>query len=168
MHNLHVHTAATDANWATAQKCIWRIKSTYVGVLIIFCKNLQTKRNILLEQTAQALIRLRRYLGMQSQLTMRAIFSVFLDVAQQKHTGDVTWTTTQTTVLAKTNEVTPQAHSRCLIGFYIQGRYFYLSEQHGLWIDCVLIEELTIRKMIPTDFVLKLPNILGHMQVHVY
>ena len=71
------------------------------------------------------------------------------------------------TVLAKTNEVTPQAHSHSLIGFYIQGRYFYLSEQHGLWIDCILTEQLTMRKMIPTDFVLMLRNILGHMQVHV-
>ena len=48
-------------------------------------QKLAKKGNILLEQTAQALIRLRRYLGMQSQLTMRAICSFFLDVAQQKH-----------------------------------------------------------------------------------
>ena len=34
---------------------------------------------------AQALIRLLRYLGMQSQLTMRAICSFFLDVTQHKH-----------------------------------------------------------------------------------
>ena len=64
------------------------------------------------------------------------------------------------------NEVTPQAHLRSMIraivSFYIQRRYFYLSEQHGLWIDCILTEELTMHKMIPTDFVLMLPNILGH------
>ena len=47
--------------------------------------------------------------------------------------------------------------------------YFYLqySEQYGLWIDCILTEELTMHKwyqqMIPT-----LPSILGHMQVHMY
>ena len=48
-----------------------------------------------------------------------------------------------------------------IVSFYIQGRYFYLSEQHGFWIDSILTEKLTMRKMIPTDFVLTLPNILG-------
>ena len=49
----------------------------------IYLVLLTKKGNILLEQTPQALIRLRRYLGMQSQLTMRAICSFFLAVAQQ-------------------------------------------------------------------------------------
>ena len=50
--------------------CIWRIKSACVGVLYIFLQKLAKKGNILLEQTAQALIRLHRYLGMLSQLTV--------------------------------------------------------------------------------------------------
>ena len=51
----------------------------------MFCKKkLAKKGNMLLEQTAQALIRLRRYLGMQSYLTMHAMCSFFLYVAQQK------------------------------------------------------------------------------------
>ena len=45
-------------------------------------KQLAKKSNILL---GKALIRLRRYLGMLSQLTVRAICSFFLDLAQQKH-----------------------------------------------------------------------------------
>ena len=65
-----------------------------------FLQKLAKIGNILIKQTAQALIRLRRYLGMQSQLTMRAIVAFFLDVAQQKH---VAWAMTQKTVLAKTN-----------------------------------------------------------------
>ena len=137
------------------------------SVLDTFCKNWQTKGNILFEQTAQALIRLRRYLGMQSQLTMRVLCSFFFDVAQQKHRLCHLSHDTKNG-LAKTNAVTPHAHSRSFIGFYIQGSYFYLSEQHSLWIDCILTEELTMRKMIPTDSVLTLPNILGHLQVHVY
>ena len=56
-----------------------------VGVLDIFLQNLAKKGNIIFEQTAHVLIRLRRYLGMQSQLTMREIRNFFLDVAQQKH-----------------------------------------------------------------------------------
>ena len=156
--------------WATAQKkvddCIWRIKSTCVGILDFFCKNWETKSNILHQQTAQALIRLHRYLEMQSQLTMRAICSFFLDIAQQKHRWcHLSHDTKKGTCK---NEVTPQAHLRSLIQFYIQGSYFYLSEQHGLWIECILTEELTMHKMIPTYFVLTLPTILGHMQVHVY
>ena len=94
------------------------------------------------------------------------MFDSFSLTLLNRNTGDVNWATTQKTVLAKTNEATPQAHSRSMIGtivsFYIQCRYFYLSEQHGLWIDCILTEELTMGKMIPTDFVLMLPNILGH------
>ena len=95
-----------------------------------FLKNWQTKGNILLKQTAQALIRLHRYLGMQSQLTMHAI--AFSWTLLSKNTGDVTSAMTQKTVLAKTNKVSPQAHSHSLMGLYIQGRCFYLSEQHGL------------------------------------
>ena len=170
MHNWHVRTAATDANWATAQKidhCIWRIKSTCVGVQDIFCKKWQTKSNILLEQTAQALIRLRRCMGMQSQLTMRAICRFVLVVTQQKHRWCHLNHDTKITVFAITNEITLQAHLRSLIGFYIQRRYFYLSDLHGLRIDCILTEELTMRKMIPR-FVSTLPNIVGYMQVHVY
>ena len=64
------------------------------------------------------------------------------------------------TVLAKTNEVTPQVHSRSI--FLHSRTVFYLCEQHGLLTDCILTEELTMHKMIPTDFVLTLPNILGH------
>ena len=59
---------ATDAIWATAQKidyCLWRIKSSCVGVLDIFCKKPAKNGSVLLEQTAQALIRLCRYLDMQ-------------------------------------------------------------------------------------------------------
>ena len=120
MHNLHVRTVATDANWAMAQRidyCIWRIKSTCIGVLYrYFLQKLAKKGDILLEQTAQALIRLHRYLGMQSQLTMHTICSFFLDVALTAETQpDVTWATTQKMVLAKTNEVTPQAHARSMI-----------------------------------------------------
>ena len=49
-------------------------------------KKKKTKKgNILLAQTAQALIRLRMYLGIQSQLTTRAFCRLFLAVAQQKY-----------------------------------------------------------------------------------
>ena len=97
-------------------------------------------------------------------------FVIFSLVLLSRNTGGVTWATTQkrSSKEKKKNEVTPQAHSRSLIGFYIQWRYFYLSEQHGLWIDCILTEALTMRKMIPADLVLTLPNIPGHMQMHVY
>ena len=146
MQNLHVCTAATGANWAIAQKfdyCIWSIKSTFVGVLDIFCKNWQRKVIFYSSKLHRLwLIRLRRYLGMQPQLTMHAICSFFLDVAQQKHR----WATTQKTVLAKTNEVTPQAPLHSVIGtivsFYVQRRCFYLSKQLGFWIDCILTERV--------------------------
>ena len=163
MHNLHVRTAAADANWTTAQKidyCIWRIKSTSVGVLAI-----AKKGNILLEQTSQALVRLRRYLEMQSQLTTRAICSVFLDVGQQKHRWCHHSHDTKERYLQKRMRLLLRRIRAVWsepVSFYIQGRYFYLSEQHGLWMDCILTEELTMRKMIPTDFVLTLPNIIGH------
>ena len=101
-----------------------------------FFQKLANKGNILLEQTAQALIRLLRYWGLQSQLTMHAICSFSL-MLLSRNTGEVMSPEPphKKTVLAKTNEVSPQAHSCSMIGtivtFYIQGRYFYLSEQHG-------------------------------------
>ena len=126
----------------------------------MFLQKLAKKGNILLEQTAQALIRLHRYLGTQSQWTMCAFCSLFLDVAQQKHR----WChLSHDTVLGKMNKVTPQAHSRIMIGAIVSTfKEGTVTEQHGLWIDCILTEELTMCKMIPTAFVLTLPNILGH------
>ena len=65
MHNLHVRTAATDANCATAQKNrVLHLKNQINMTLRkgtrYFLHKLTKKGNVLFEQTAQALIRLRK------------------------------------------------------------------------------------------------------------
>ena len=97
---------------------------------------------------------------------MRAIRSFFLDIAQQKHRWCHRSHDTKKNSTCKNewsysiSAFAQYDQDHC---FFLHSRtVFYLSEQHGLWTDCILTEELTMHKMIPTDFVLTLPNILGH------
>ena len=73
--------------------------------------------------------------------------------------------------LKKSNKVTPQAHSRSMIGtivsFYIQGRNFYLSEQHGFWINCILTERVNNVQNDTNRFCLDVAH-CPWTQVHVY
>ena len=59
----------------------------HVGILDIFLQKLAKKDNVLLEQTAQALIRLRRYLGMHPQQCVQ--FVAFSLTLLSRNTGDV-------------------------------------------------------------------------------
>ena len=101
---------------------------------------------------------------MQSQLTMLAICSLFLDVAhQQKHSLIPSEPRHKKRYLPKRMKL---LHRRIREVWsdplFLSREVFYISEQHRLWIDCFLTEELTLHKMIQTDFILTLPNILGH------